>query len=233
MPEASKRHRNPGTPERHTNDSLHPLRVLIADDHRLMVEALQRVLAEREDIEVVGHARDGAELLSLLGRTRPDVVLLDIGMPEIDGIEAAARIRGRLPDVRILMLTAYGHPEAVQAAERAGADGYILKSAAADDLIDMLVADEAEGFLVAGFRALDEGVPELTAREREVLQAVSDGLTNREIGGKLWITEQTVKFHLKNLFRKLGASNRAEAVELAREQGLVWTGERRAGVPPS
>jgi DNA-binding NarL/FixJ family response regulator len=155
---------------------------------------------------------------------RPDVVLLDIGMPGTDGIECARLLRERFPALRIVMLTAYGDPESLQAAERAGADGFVLKTVSAADLVESLRAGPTGEFLVAGFPDLEPGAAKLTARERVVLQAVGDGLTNREIGRKLWITEETVKFHLKNLYRKLGASNRAELVGHAREQARRWPG---------
>jgi DNA-binding NarL/FixJ family response regulator len=202
------------------------LKVLIADDHGLMRAAVGRVLSERDDIEIVGRASGGAEVLPLVLETRPDAVLLDIGMPGVDGIECARQIRKSAPRVRILMLTAYGDPESIKAAERAGADGYILKSIPAVDLVELLNSPPDE-FVVAGFPD-PEGDFRLTARESAVLEALCEGLSNREIGRQLWITEPTVKFHLGNLFRKLGASNRTEVVKRARERGLVWTGDRRS-----
>jgi DNA-binding NarL/FixJ family response regulator len=215
---------------RQTTHSLRSLRVVIADDHRLMAAAVRRVLSERNNIEIVGEVARGDEAVSLVLATRPDVVLLDIGLPGIDGIECAQRIREQLPDLRILMLTAYGDPESVEAAERAGADGYILKSVAAVDLVEMLDWDRSDEFMLAGFPDVDSGDVQLTDRERAVLAAVAEGLSNRQIGRQLWITEQTVKFHLKNVFRKLGASNRVDVVKRARERGLLWSGERRAAV---
>lgn len=195
-----------------------------------MVAAIRRVLSERDDLEIVGQAASGSEVLPLVLRSRPDVVLLDIGLPGVDGIECARQIRMHAPDVRILMLTAYGDPESVDAAEHAGADGYILKSVAAVDLPEAIHGSARGGFLVAGFPGSDADAVSLTERETAVLRAVCEGLTNRQIGRELWITEQTVKFHLKNVFRKLGASNRRDAVKRASERGLVWSGERRTTV---
>jgi two-component system response regulator DevR len=202
------------------------LKIVIADDHDLMVAALRRVLSERDDIEIVGQATTGDAVLPLVLETRPDVVLLDIGLPGTDGIECARQIRSRLRNVRILMLTAYGDPESLQDAERAGADGFILKSIGAPDLVELLEAPAPEGFLVAGFPERDPASAELTPRERVVLRAVGDGLTNEDIGRELWISEETVKFHLKNLYRKLGAASRAELVTLARQGTVVWAGGR-------
>jgi DNA-binding NarL/FixJ family response regulator len=205
------------------------LRILIADDHRLMLAAIRRVLAGRDDIEIVAEARAGDEVVPLVLRTRPDVVLLDIGLPGMDGIECARRIRGLTPDVRILMLTAYGDDASIAEAEEAGADGYVLKSVAAVDLAEAIhEATGANGFLLAGFPRPGTTDVELTDREKAVLQAASEGLSNRQIGRLLWITDQTVRFHLKNVFRKLDAPNRAEALRIAHERGVLWQGDRRA-----
>jgi DNA-binding NarL/FixJ family response regulator len=205
------------------------LKILIADDHRLMRAAIHRVLAERGDIEIVAEACAGNDVLPLVLRTRPDVVLLDIGMPGLDGIECARRIRKLAPGVRILMLTAYGDDASIAEAEEAGADGYVLKSVAAVDLAQAIHdAAGADGFLLAGFPEPGHKDFELTDREKAVLQAAADGLSNRQIGRLLWITDQTVRFHLKNVLRKLNAQSRAEALRVAHERGLVWRGERRA-----
>jgi two-component system response regulator DesR len=196
-----------------------------------MLAAIRRVLAERDDIEIVAEAGAGDEVVALVVRTHPDVVLLDIGMPGVDGIECARRIRRLAPDVRILMLTAYGDDASIAEAEAAGANGYVLKSVAAVDLPETIhQAARSEGFLLAGFPHLGKSDVELTDRERAVLQAASDGLSNRQIARLLWITDQTVRFHLKNVFRKLDAQSRAEALRVAHERGLVWQGERRAVV---
>jgi DNA-binding NarL/FixJ family response regulator len=202
------------------------LKVVIADDHGLMVAALRRVLSERDDIEIVGQATKGDAVVPLVLETRPDVVLLDIGLPVTDGIECARQIRGRLREVRILMLTAYGDADSLKDAERAGANGFILKSVGALELVELLASPAQDGFLVAGFPEPDPASAQLTARERVVLRAVADGLTNADICRELWISEETVKFHLKNLYRKLGAVSRAELVTRARQGNVVWSGER-------
>ena len=201
------------------------LKVLIADDHDLMVAALRRVLAVRDDFEIVGQAKTGDDVLPLVLETRPDVVLLDIGMPGIDGIECARRIRSRRPEVRILILTAHGDVASVEAAERAGADGFIVKSIGAPDLVELL-ASPTEGYFLAGLPEHSDAA-RLTSRERVVLRALAEGLTNREIGRELWISEDTVKFHLKNLYRKLGASDRAELALRARDPGIAWSSLRQ------
>ena len=205
-----------------------PVKILIADDHRLMLAAIRRVLAERDDIRIVGEADAGDQVLPLARRTRPDVVLLDVGMPEVDGIECARRIRRQFPDVRILMLTAYGDAATIAEAERAGADSYVLKSVAAVDLAEAIHDSAAGGFRLVGFPERGTAEVDLTEREEAVLQALCEGLSDKQIGRRLWITDQTVRFHLKNVFRKLGAPNRAEAVRQAHERGLFWQGESRA-----
>jgi DNA-binding NarL/FixJ family response regulator len=205
-----------------------PIKVVIADDHSLMLAAARRVLSERDDVEIVGEATSGDEVLPLVRATRPDIVLLDVGMPVMDGIECAKQLRELLPQVRILMLSAYGDQQTIEAAQRAGANGYVLKSVTAVNLVEVLMATGSKDFVLAGFPSRETGAAELTERERAVLQAVADGLTNRQIARELWVTEQTVKFHLKNLFRKLDVSNRADAARRAREDGLVWSGARRS-----
>jgi DNA-binding NarL/FixJ family response regulator len=197
------------------------LRIVIADDHDLMVAALSRVLADRDDVEIVGRAKRGDDVVPLVLETQPDIVLLDVGMPGTDGIECARRLRERLPELRIMMLTAYGDAATLQAAERAGADGFILKTVGASDFFEAMNAQAPGGFQVAGFPEVDPATARLTARERVVLQAVGDGLMNREIARELWITEETVKFHLKNVYRKLGVSSRDELKRLARDAALV------------
>jgi DNA-binding NarL/FixJ family response regulator len=201
------------------------LKVLIADDHDLMVAALRRVLAVRDDFEIVGQAKTGDDVLPLVLETRPDVVLLDIAMPGIDGIECARQIRSRRPEVRILILTAHGDVASVEAAERAGADGFIVKSIGAPDLVELL-ASPSEGYFLAGLPEHADAA-RLTPRERVVIRALAEGLTNREIGRELWISEDTVKFHLKNLYRKLGASNRAELALRARDPEIAWSSLRQ------
>jgi two-component system nitrate/nitrite response regulator NarL len=202
------------------------MKIVIADDHDLMVAALSRVLSDRDDVEIVGRAKRGDDVLPLVLQTQPDVVLLDVGMPGTDGIECARRLRERLPELRIMMLTAYGDADTVQAAERAGADGFILKTVGASDFFEAMSAQAPGGFQVAGFPEPGPGEANLTARERVVMQAVGDGLTNREIARELWITQETVKFHLKNVYRKLGTSSRDELRQRARDGALMWSGPR-------
>jgi two-component system, NarL family, nitrate/nitrite response regulator NarL len=201
-------------------------KIVIADDHDLMVAALSRVLSDRDDVEIVGRAKRGDDVLPLVLETQPDVVLLDVGMPGTDGIECARRLRERLPELRIMMLTAYGDADTLQAAERAGADAFILKTVGASDFFEAMNARAPGMFQVAGFPEPGRGEAKLTARERVVMQAVGDGLKNREIARELWITEETVKFHLKNVYRKLGVSSRDELRRQARDGAPEWSSPR-------
>jgi two-component system response regulator DegU len=209
------------------------IRVAIADDHSLVRQGLRRYLDMAEDIEVVGEAADGVETISLIEETRPDIVLLDIRMPEMDGLEAARRIREKYPDVGVIMLTAYDDRQFVVEAVRSGARGYVLKARDAEHLIQtvrlvaggnmvidpQLVVALAEELSQAKER--DRRAETLTAREVEVLQLLAFGHTNRDIAEKLYISPDTVKTHLEHIFEKLGASDRTAAVAEALRRRLI------------
>jgi DNA-binding NarL/FixJ family response regulator len=209
------------------------IRVAIADDHSLVRQGLRRYLDLAEDIEVVGEASDGTEAISLVDTQRPDIVLLDIRMPEMDGLEAARRIRDRFPEVGVIMLTAYDDRQFVVEAVRSGARGYVLKARDADHLIQtvrlvaggnmvidpQLVVALAEELSQAKER--DRRAETLTAREVEVLQLLAFGHTNRDIAEKLFISPDTVKTHLEHIFEKLGASDRTAAVAEALRRRLI------------
>jgi DNA-binding NarL/FixJ family response regulator len=202
------------------------MRVLIADDHRLMVAGIRRALEDEEEIEVVGEASTGAAVLPLVGRTDPDVVLLDIRMPKMDGLTVLEQVRARYPRVKVVMLSVFADPEHIQMALSRGASGYIVKTINPRDLASAL-RQAVEGCV---YHAI--GLPEvteesearaagLTEREVAILKAVALGLSNQAIGRELWVTEQTVKFHLTNIYRKLGVANRTEAARHAYQHGLV------------
>jgi two-component system nitrate/nitrite response regulator NarL len=203
------------------------LKVLIADDHPLILQGLRRTLEACDDIDVVGEAHTGAEVLPLADRRRPDVVLLDMRMPEMDGIECARELKRTLPEIRSILLSASEERASVEAAEAAGASAYLVKSVTAIDL-PAVVRQVAAGYTMfqapsAGDRdgpAEDAG-PELTERETAILSAAAGGLTTKAIGKELWVSEHTVKFHLTNIYRKLGVSNRSGAIRYAFEHGLV------------
>ena len=201
-------------------------KVLIADDHPLVRSGVRRALEEEQDIEVVGEATNGAKVLPLIGQTRPDLVVLDISMPQLDGLACLDQIRKRHPDLKVVILSASGDPDRVQAALARGATAYVLKSVDVRDLASAL-RQAIEGTVFQAFGVQQDsdgelaGSAGLTKRETAILKAVARGLTNQAIGREFWVSEQTVKFHLRNIFRKLEVGSRTEAARYAFEHGLV------------
>jgi DNA-binding NarL/FixJ family response regulator len=190
-----------------------------------MLEAIRAALADAADIEVVGEARTGAQVLPLVGQTKPDVVLLDIRMPQMDGLQALERIRERHPEVKVVILSGADEPEIVQRALAGGASAYVLKHVDPRDLPSAL-RQAAEGTVFqapAGLDGSNHAAKEagLSDRELDVLKSLARGLSNKQIAQEGWVTEQTVKFHLSNIYRKLGVSNRTEATRFAYQHGLV------------
>ncbi|MFD4253411.1 response regulator [Amycolatopsis thermoflava] len=220
--------------------------VLIVDDQAMVRAGFAALLRAQTDIEVIGEAADGGQGVELSRRTRPDVVLMDVRMPEVDGLEATRRLLSPPPGVahrpRVLMLTTFDVDDYVYQALRAGASGFLLKDAPPDDLIaavrivaagEALLAPSVTRRLIATFvqqrpaahgnQALRRG--ELTDRESEVLALVARGRSNREIAETLVLAEQTVKTHVSRVLTKLGLRDRAQAVVFAYESGLVAPGE--------
>lgn len=205
-----------------------PTRIILVEDQRIVREGLIALLEDEPEIEIVGEAPDGAQAVDLYQRVRPDVVLMDLQMPHVDGPEATRRIRAIDPAARILVLTTYGTDEFIFKALRAGARGYLLKDASADELLAAIqavaagktqLAPEIAARLVLG---VSEGAPEqLTPRELEVLTLMGQGRSNAEIADALVITPRTVKVHVQNILGKLSAANRTEAVSIAVRQQLI------------
>ena len=206
------------------------IRILVADDHPMLREGLVAVLGTQPDFEVVSEAADGSEVVRLAERLKPDVMLLDLEMPEMDGVAALEKLRDAGSAVQTIVFTAYDTDERILGALRAGARGYLLKGASRAEIFDAIRTVHAGGSLlqpVVTGRLLDhmsreQTSPEpLTPREFEVLGLLALGLTNREIAGRLFISERTVKFHVSSLMHKLGAENRTETVTIAAQRGLI------------
>ncbi|GAB2756554.1 response regulator [Amycolatopsis magusensis] len=216
-----------------------PVRVLLVDDQALFREALATLLAIRDDIEVVGEAGTGEEALRRTAELNPDVVLMDLRMPVLDGIAAMRRLRAERPGVQVIALTTFDDDEDVFAALRAGALGYLLKDVSSAQLVDaVLAAARGESVLqpsvaakvVARFAQLPDADPEprpqplvvpLSDRELEVLRLLADGHSNREIAASLFLAEGTVKNHVTNVLAKLSARDRTQAALRARALGLL------------
>jgi DNA-binding NarL/FixJ family response regulator len=202
------------------------VRVLIADDHRLMVEGTRQALERAGGFDVVGEAVNGVQVLPLIRRLKPELVLLDLRMPQMDGLTCLAKIRKEHPDIKVAILSVSQDPEVIQTALKRGANAYIVKTIDPADLAAALrQAIDGNVFTTAGVTedpgaraARDAG---LTERELVIVRAVARGLSNEAIAKEQWVAEQTVKFHLTNIYRKLGVANRTEAARYAFEQGLV------------
>jgi DNA-binding NarL/FixJ family response regulator len=201
------------------------LKVLIADDHRLMLHAIRLALEGDDEIEIVAEADSGTKVIPLVGQTSPDLVLLDVRMPGIDGLTVLERLRARYPQIRVAILSAVDDPSVIQAAFNRGACAFIVKHIDPRDLAAAIrQAIEGAVFQPLGLleRAHDAaGQEDLSKRELTILQALQSGSSNKQIAKQLFLAEQTVKFHLTNIYRKLGVSSRTEAVRYAYEHGLV------------
>ena len=221
------------------------IRVLIADDQAMVRAGFRMLLSGEEDIEVVAEASDGREAVAKAARSDPTVILMDIRMPEFDGLEATRRIITADNDARILILTTFGLDEYVYEALRAGASGFVLKDDPPEQLIaavrtvaggDALLSPAITKRVIKQFIRVPRTAPpkelgELTAREHDILRLIADGLSNSEIGKRLYISETTVKTHVTHILQKLGLRDRVQAVVLAYQTGLFE--KRAAGVPPS
>jgi DNA-binding NarL/FixJ family response regulator len=206
------------------------LKVLIADDHPLMLQGIRRALEKSDDIEVVGEAACGEEVLALAGRRNPEVVLMDLHMPGLDGVECLTALKDRWPEIKTVVISASEDRESIDEALLAGASAYILKTVSPMDVASILrqAATGAVYHVPLSPYARQEAQPtssgpELTPREKMILAAVANGLTTRAISKDLWLSEHTVKFHLTNIYRKLGVTNRSAAIRYAFENDLAPT----------
>ena len=206
------------------------IRLLVADDHPMLREGLVAVLGTQPDFDVVGEAADGAEVVRLAERLRPDVILLDLEMPDVDGVAALERLKESGSEARAIIFTAYDTDRRILSALRAGARGYLLKGASRREIFEAVRIVHSGGSLLGPdvtttlLRHVerDEGDHDtLTPRELEVLRLVAQGLSNRAMAERLFVTERTIKFHVSSLLSKLGAENRTEAVSIAVRRGLI------------
>ena len=211
------------------------IRVIVADDQRVVREGLIMLLGLIDDVEVAGSAADGDEAVTLARETRPDVVLMDLRMPELDGAEATRLIRGEQPETQVLVLTTYADDDSLFPALQAGARGYLTKDASAEEIerairavadgsthLDPAIQQRLVAAVVDSHPAAPVEVPdELTAREVEVLKLIAAGFSNTEIAGALVLSSATVKTHINHIFQKTGARDRAQAVRYAYEHGIA------------
>ncbi len=208
------------------------IRLMLADDHRMLREGLRRSMTEH-GFEIVGEARDGAEAVDLAAAVRPDVILMDVSMPELGGVEATRQIKARQPEVRIVMLTMHADQDVLADAIRAGANGYLVKDCSTDEIasaIETVAAGEtalsprlAASMLIEVRRQDGMSEPEriITKREEEVLQLIADGCSTPEVAENLYISQKTVKNHLASIYQKLDARDRTQAVLRAVRMGIV------------
>lgn len=211
------------------------IKILVVDDHAIFRQGLISVLQQYEEFEVVGQASSGVEAVDKASELQPDVVIMDISMPGGNGVEATSAIQQNLPDVRVLILTVSNEENDLFTAIKAGAKGYLLKNVSLQELIDSIRLVASGEAIVApsmAVRLLDEFrqaeiertekiLSELSLREKEVLQLIADGKSNKEIAAKLYISETTVKAHLRSILEKLHVRNRAQAAAMAMAKGLL------------
>lgn len=216
------------------------IRLVLADDHAVVRSGTRELLEQEPDLKIVGEASNGEEAVRLAQELHPDVLVMDVRMPKMSGVEATRRIKSERPDIRVLVLTAHDDDEYVFALLQAGANGYLLKTAEIDELVRAIrtvasgqsaLAPEVTGKVVAQF-ASGKSMPEamtntqedyngLTERELGILELVSKGLSNKQIGSELYISDRTVQAHLSNIFSKLGVNSRTEAVMFAVRKGWI------------
>lgn len=207
------------------------IRILIADDHPVVRDGLMAILSTQSDFEVVGEAGNGLEVVTKTAETHPDVLLLDLEMPELDGVETLRRLQDENLEVRVIVFTAFDTDERILTAVQAGAQGYLLKGAPRQELFKAIRIVHQGGSLLQPViaskllrqvsREPQQPVEPLTPREQEVLELLAQGLQNKEIAAELVISERTVKFHVSAILSKLNAGNRTEAVTIAAQRGLV------------
>jgi two-component system, NarL family, response regulator LiaR len=211
-------------------NTLRPIRVLIVDDHAMVRRGLISFLKNEPALELVGEARDGREAIDACEQSKPDVILMDLVMPELGGVAATRTIHQRWPGVQVIALTSFQEKELVQDALQAGAIGYLLKNVSGEELTEAIrqahsgrptLAPEAVQALIRPPSEAEALAADLTRREQEVLRLLVQGMSNPEIAAQLFISRATVKVHVSSILSKLGVSNRAEAISLAIKNKLI------------
>jgi two-component system, NarL family, response regulator LiaR len=206
------------------------IKVLIVDDHTVVRSGLSAVLSIYEDLELVGEACDGLEAVQMCLRHQPDIVLMDLLMPKMDGVQATKEIKERWPKIQVIALTSFKEKEYVEGALKAGAKGYLLKNVTAEELVNSIrrsvagqpsLSPEAAQVLIQNVNEPAKPGFDMTDREREVLKLMIEGLSNNQIAERLTLSQSTVKFHVSNVLSKLGVGSRTEAVALAVKNHLV------------
>ncbi len=206
------------------------IRVLVVDDHDMVRSGLSAFLMTTDDLELVGEASDGEQAVQLADELRPDVVLMDLIMPGMDGVAATHAIRSKYPETQVIALTSFGEEKLVRTAVQAGAIAYLLKNVSADQLADAIraayagrstLSPEAAETLVRSASQSENRIPELTPRERQVLELMAEGLNNSQIAERLVVSRSTIKYHVSNILSKLGVTSRAEAIALAMRRHLI------------
>ncbi len=206
------------------------MRIILADDHKIVREGLRWMLSDEDDVEIVGEADSGEALLKLVDRVDADIVLLDVRMPGMSGLDALEILSERVPDLKVIILSMHGEPAYVRRAVELGAAGYLLKSSDRDELLGALAAVAAGKAYIQGevtetlmktISGQEAGTSLLSPRETEILFLVSRGLENKQIATELGISEATVKTHLKGVFNRLDVSSRAEAAAVGLRLGLI------------
>ena len=207
-----------------------PIRVLLVDDHMVVRSGLSTVLSVYGDLRLVGEAGDGEEAIKLCERLLPNVVLMDLLMPKMDGVTAIKEIKTRWPQIQIIALPSFKEKEYVEGALKAGANGYLLKDVSVEELINAVrravagqpsLSPEAAQVLIRNVSEPSQPYLEMTSREKEILVLMVEGLSNNEIAERLFVSQSTVKFHVSNILSKLGVTGRTEAVALAVKHHLV------------
>ncbi len=207
-------------------DETPEITVLLADDHEVVREGLRLALLRSSHIRVVGEAADGETAVALAERRRPDVIVMDLRMPGMDGIEATEEIMRGIPDAKVLIFTAYSERALLQRGLESGARGYILKEAPHETLlraIEKVAAGETfvDPALMSALTKTRDGTDVLTAREREILQLLADGMSNADVAAQLFISQETVKSHVRHILTKLEADTRTQAVAIALRDAMI------------